>query len=68
MPVAVEEDLNAVKIPEDDYLCKFVERAPALSSLLEAMQDLPSFWGFVKFATDPGKAQTDMKVKADQKQ
>ena len=39
MPVAVEEDLDAVEIPEDDYLCELVERAPASSSLLEAMRD-----------------------------
>ena len=65
MPVAVEEDLDAVEIPEDDYLCELVERAPALSSLLKAMRDLPTFWGIVEFATDPGKAQPDMLAKVE---
>ena len=65
MPVAVEEDLDAVKIPEDNYLCELVERAPALSSFLKAMQDLPSFWGFVEFATDLDKAQPDMIAKVE---
>ena len=65
MPVAVEEDLDAVEIPEDDYLCELVERAPASSSLLEAMRDLPTFWGIFEFATGPDKAQPDMLAKVE---
>ena len=38
---ASEEDLDDVDIPEDEYLFEIVERAPASSSLLNVMREMP---------------------------
>ena len=64
---ASEEDLDDVDIPEDEYLFEIVERAPASSSLLNVMREMPIYRGFVEFATDPGKPRPGMLTKVEAK-
>lgn len=64
---ASEEDLDDVDIPEDEYLFEIVERAPASSSLLNVMREMPIYRGFVEFATDPGKPRPGMLTKVETK-